>query len=126
MALPDVLDFHAASVRIARFMVVIALAGTVAALVVWGGKWAGGFLAGAGISGFNYRWLVRLVESLGGGRKAGASTVFLALRYLLLGGGAYVILRYTSISLPAVLAGLFVLTAAVFVEVVFELIYARK
>jgi len=126
MALPDALDFDAATVRISRFMAVIAVAGTVAALFVWGWKWAAGFLAGAAISGFNYRWLVGLVESLGGGRKASASTVFLALRYLILGGSAYVILRYTSISLPAVLAGLFVLTAAVFVEVVFELIYARK
>ena len=126
MALPDALDFDAAAIRISRFMAVIAIAGTVAALMVWGWKWAAGFLAGSAISGFNYRWLVRLVESLGGGRQARSSTVFLSLRYLLLGGVAYVILRYTSISLPAVLAGLFVLTAAVFVEVVFELIYARK
>jgi len=126
MALPDALDFEAASVRISRFMAVIAGAGTVAALLVWGWKWAAGFLAGSLISGFNYRWLVRLVESLGGGRRARSSAVFLALRYLLVGVGAYAILRYTSISLPAVLAGLFVLTAAVFVEVLFELIYARK
>jgi|SRR5215467_1264053 len=126
MALPDALDFDAAAIRISRFMAVIALAGTVAGLLVWGWRWGAGFLAGSAISGFNYRWLVRLVESLGGGRKARSSSVFLALRYFLLGGVAYVILRYTSISLPAVLTGLFVLTAAVFVEVVFELIYARK
>ena len=126
MALPDALDFDAAAVRISRFMVVIAAAGTVAALVIWGWKWSAGFLAGSLISGFNYRWLVRLVESLGGGRRARSSSVFLAFRYLILGAIAYAILRYTSISLPAVLAGLFVLTAAVFVEVLFELIYARK
>ena len=126
MALPDALDFDAAAVRIARFMFIIAAAGTVAALVIWGWKWAAGFLAGSLISGFNYRWLVRLVESLGGGRRSRTSGLFLVLRYLLVGAGAYVILRFTSISLAAVLAGLFVLTAAVFVEVLFELMYARK
>ncbi len=126
MALPDALDFDAAAVRISRFMMAIAAAGTVAAMLVWGWKWAAGFLAGSLISGFNYRWLVRLVESLGGGRRARSSSVFLVFRYLILGAMAYVILRYTSISLPAVLAGLFVLTAAVFVEVLFELVYARK
>jgi hypothetical protein len=43
-----------------------------------------------------------------------------------LGIGAYVIVRLTPISLTAVLAGLFVLTVAIFVEVVFEFVYARK
>ena len=126
MALPDQLDFESASARIARFMAVIAAAGTLGALAAWGWKWAAGFLAGALLSGFNFRWLARLIESLAGGRRARGSSVFLAFRFLLLGAGAYAILRFTSISLPAVLAGLFVFTAAVFVEVIFELVYARK
>jgi hypothetical protein len=50
----------------------------------------------------------------------------LGFRYLILGAGAYVILRLSKISLMAVLAGVFVLTAAVFVEVIFEIVYARK
>ena len=48
------------------------------------------------------------------------------MRYVLLGGGAYVILKYSAISLPAALAGLFVSVAAVIVEILFELAYARN
>ena len=48
------------------------------------------------------------------------------LRYLLLGCGAYVILRYSSISMAAALAGSFVSAAAVIVEILFELTYARN
>ena len=48
------------------------------------------------------------------------------LRSWLLGGTAYAILRYSPINLTAVIIGLFVLIGAVFVEVVFEIVYARK
>ena len=50
--------------------------------------------------------------------------MFLGLRYLLLGLGAYVILKFSEISLTAVLVGLFVSTAAVILEILIELIYA--
>ena len=53
--------------------------------------------------------------------------VFLGMRYLLLGGGLYVILKFTAISLPPTLAGLFLLVAAVMLEILFELaMYARN
>jgi hypothetical protein len=52
--------------------------------------------------------------------------VLLGLRYVLLGAGAYVILKYTAISLPAALAGLFVPVAAVLIEILIELAYARN
>ncbi|HEY2016724.1 MAG TPA: ATP synthase subunit I [Bryobacteraceae bacterium] len=124
MTVPDELTYERASERIERFMVAIAAIGTFASLIVGGWKWGAGFLVGSLISGLNFRWLRRLVDSLGG--EASRSSVFLAFRYLFLGGGAYVILRYSPISLTAVLTGLFVLTAAVFVEVIFEIVYARK
>jgi len=90
-----------------------------------------GFLLGSLISGLNFQWLRRLVESLGGRNisdrpRVSHRGVFLALRYLLLGGTAYAILRYSPISLTAVIIGLFVLIGAVFVEVAFEIVYARK
>jgi hypothetical protein len=50
----------------------------------------------------------------------------MGLRYLLLAAGAYVIVNFTSLSLPAALAGLFVPVAAVILEIVFELIYASS
>ena len=135
MAALDELTYERASERIGRFMVAIAALGTVVVFAVRGWTWAVGFLLGSLISGLNFRWLRRLVESLGGNTKdrhaqgaPGLShrSVFLALRYLLLGGAAYVILRYSPISLTAVIIGLFVLIGAVFVEVVFEIVYARK
>ena len=61
---------------------------------------------------------------MAGGRRR--RTVILAFRYLILGGGAYVILKLFLNQSAAVLAGVFVFTAAVFVEVVFEIVYARK
>jgi hypothetical protein len=120
----DAITYDRASERIGRFMVVIAGLGTIVALSAGGWQWGGGFLVGSLISGLNFRWLKRLVESLGGKRARGS--VVIAIRYLLLGAGAYVILRYSPISLTAVITGLFVLIAAVFAEVVFEIVYARK
>jgi hypothetical protein len=123
---PEPLSFERAAARIGRIMAIVAALGTGGAFALGGWKMGAGFLLGASISGLNYRWLHQLVESLGGGGRPRYRSVILGFRYLILGGGAYVILRLSPISLTAVLAGLFVLTAAVFVEVIFEIIYARK
>ncbi|MBZ5726280.1 MAG: ATP synthase subunit I [Acidobacteriia bacterium] len=126
MTTTDELTVARAARRIERFMAGIAAFGAVAAFVFRGWQWAAGFLFGALLSGLNFHWLKRLVESLGGEGRRARGSVFLAFRYLLLGGAAYVILKRSSVSLPAVLAGLFVATAAVFIEVIFEIAYARK
>jgi len=120
----DAPDFERASRRIARFLIWSAAVGTALAGAMGGWKWAAGFLVGAAAAWFNFRWLKRLVSALGGG--PAPSPVRLALRYFLLGGCAYVIVRFSWIPALAVIAGLFVLIAAVFVEVFFELVYARK
>ncbi len=125
-AIPDELDYERAAWRIGRNMAVISAAGTVAGVAAGGWRWGAGFLLGALISGFNYRWLKRMVDALGGQRPRRQRGYVLALRYLLLAAGAYAILRYSSISTPAVLTGLFVLTAAVIAETIFEIVYARK
>ena len=89
-----------------------------------GWAWGAGFALGSLISWLNFRWLKTLTEALGGAKRLHrASAVFLAFRYILLGGGAYVILRASPISLPGTLAGLFVSTAAVIGEILFELVY---
>jgi ATP synthase I chain len=123
---PDPLSFERAAARIGRILAVVAVLGTCGALVLGGWRTGAGFLLGAAISGLNYHWLHRLVESLGAGGHPRYRSVILGFRYLILGGGAYVIVRLSQIHLTAVLAGLFVLTAAVFVEVIFEVVYARK
>jgi hypothetical protein len=126
--LPEEIDYDRAAWRIGRNMAVIAAVGTAFAFLKGGWKWGAGFLLGAAISGLNYRWLRRLVEALGGQRQPTKRrrNILLVLRYLILAAGAYAIIRFSSISPPAVVLGLFVLTAAVFVETVFEIVYARK
>ena len=124
--MPDELSFERAAWRIGRIMMVIGSLGACVALVARGWRWGAGFLLGAAISGLNYHWLYKLVAGLGTGVQPRHRGVVLGFRYLILGGAAYVILRLSKISLMAVMAGVFVLTAAVFVEVVFEIVYARK
>jgi len=127
----DPVTYDRAVERIGRSMVAVAILGTALAWVAGGWRWGAGFLFGALISGLNFRWLRRLVESLGPAslqkpKKLTYRSVFLAFRYLLLAGAGYVILRLSEISLPAAITGLFVLVGAVFIEVVFEIVHARK
>ena len=88
-----------------------------------------GFALGSAISWINFRWLKHAVDSLSGKRAQRAPrprlAVLAAFRYLILGGAAYAILRYSSISLRATLAGLFVSVTAVIVEIFFEVVYGN-
>jgi len=102
-------------------------AGGAAAFTVWRGwTWGAGWLIGTAVSALNFRWLHRLVKAIGGESARPRKAVFLGMRYVLLGGGAYVILRFSAISLLAALSGLFVSVAAVVVEILVELAYARN
>jgi hypothetical protein len=125
MTAPDDEWFARAVGRIWKVMAALALAGTLGALCWRGWTWGAGFAAGAAISCLNFRWLKNLTDVLGGKPLRRGSALVLAFRYLLLGGGAYVILRYSPVSLAALLTGLFVSIAAVIIEVLFELLYAR-
>ncbi len=124
--LPDELDYERAAWRIGRNMAMIAAAGTVAAFAWRGWNWGAGFFLGSLVSWLNYRALRGLVETLGGMKRPRGRAVWIALRYMLLGTAAYAIVRFSSISPAAVIAGVFVLTVAVFAEAVFEIVYARK
>ena len=115
--------------RIFRVTLAIAAAGTMAALAWRGWRVGAGFALGAAISWINFRWLKHAVDSLSGKRAQRAPRPRLALlagfRYLILGAAAYAILRYSSISLRATLAGLFVSVTAVIVEIFFEVVYGN-
>ena len=119
------LDYDRAVGRLVRIMAALAVAGTLTALVRWGWKAGAGFLVGAVLSGLNFLALKRLIDRLAGA-SSGGRPILLGLRYFLLGGVAYVIVKLTPISLVAMLAGVFVFTAAVFVEAAIEIVYARK
>jgi hypothetical protein len=112
--------------RIWKLIWTIGAAGAVA-LVAWRGWWWGaGWVIGTAVSALNFRWLKQLVLAIGEEAAKPRKAVFLGLRYVLLGGGAYVILRFSAISLPAALSGLFVSVAAVIIEIILELAYARN
>jgi hypothetical protein len=111
--------------RIHRVTFAIAAAGVLGALA-WGGwTWGAGFAIGSGISWLNYSFLKQLAYSVGKPKTRKRIVVFAGLRYFIFGGGAYVILRLTRISTPALLLGLFVSVAAVIVEIIVQLAYAR-
>ncbi|HXM46041.1 MAG TPA: ATP synthase subunit I [Bryobacteraceae bacterium] len=124
---PEQAFYESALRRLTRGMAALTAAGCLACLILRGWRWGLGYLLGAAASCLNFRWLKRVVDSLGGtpGRRLSPKfAVLMGLRYLLLAAGGYVIVNFTSLSLPAALAGLLVPAAAVILEIVFELIYA--
>jgi hypothetical protein len=126
---PDDDFYERVTSRIFRVTLALAAAGTVAALAWRGWRVGAGFALGSAISWINFRWLKHAVDALGGkpAQRAPRSrlAVLAGFRYLLLGGAAYVILRFSSISLGAMLAGLFVSVTAVIVEIFFEVAYGN-
>jgi hypothetical protein len=122
------MDLDLAVGRISRLTLAITGAGAAIYFAMAGWRGGCGFLLGAIVSYLNFRWLKRTVNALGetaGGKPPRAwVAVVLGLRYLLLGLGAYAIVRFSEISLTAALVGLFVSTAAVILEILIELIYA--
>ncbi|HXG33800.1 MAG TPA: ATP synthase subunit I [Bryobacteraceae bacterium] len=123
----DEAAFDRAMRRLRAFMAALAVTGALAAAALRGWEWGIGFLAGALVSFLNFSWLHQLVASLGpGGRRPSRRLfAFLSLRYLLFGLAGYVIVRYFGLNLTAAILGLFVAAAAVIVEILYELVYAR-
>lgn len=126
---PDQLFYGRALARIQYLMMVLGGVGLAAAAIYGGWRWSAGYLLGAVASYVNFRWLKQIVSALS---DAAASkppsarvAVIFGLRYLLLGIGAYAILNFSTLSLAAAFAGLFVSVAAVILEILYELTYAR-
>lgn len=119
--------FDRALERIGKAMWAIGAGGLIAFAVWKGWRWGLGFALGAGASWLNFHWLKQVVDALGQKRPTRKRVAVLAgLRYALLGGAAYVIIQYSTVSVTAALAGLFVSVAAVIFEICFELVYARN
>ena len=126
---PEQAHFEAALRRMTAMMGGLSGAGCLVGWALRGWRWGIAYLLGAAASGLNFYWLKRVVDALSGASKTRPSPKFaivIGLRYLLLGAGAYVIVNFTSLSLRAALAGLFVPVAAVILEIIFELIYAAS
>jgi hypothetical protein len=96
--------------------------------LLWKGLPAGfGFTAGALGAWLSFHFLHQFVETLGSDERSPRKrlVVFLALRYLAFGVAGYVIVKYFKLNVSAILAGLLVSVAAVIVEILYELLYAR-
>ncbi len=115
-----------ALIRIVRIGIALAVIGAIYTLIARGPGIAAGFIAGSALSIFSFHTLRRLGEGLSPGPAPfrGSAAVF-GLRYVLIAGGAYVIVKLLGISMMPVLAGLFVSAAAVIVEILYELIFNK-
>jgi len=112
--------------RIYTFLGVLAAAGGAAFWIWKDWAWAGSFCLGAGATAVNFRWFHQLAYSIGPGeRPRKRLAVFLCVRYLLFAAAAYVIVKYFGVKVTALLVGLLVAGAAVMLEILYELIYAR-
>jgi hypothetical protein len=120
-------SYEQAVQRMIRFSLATGAAGALATLILWGPRVALGFLIGTALSFVNLRALTTVVNAVGGSATPSlrASAILLALRYLIFGGVIYVIVKVLKITPAAVLAGLLVTIAAVMLEALYELIYAR-
>lgn len=122
--------FYALAIaRIYRWMAACAAGGFATVLIWRGWRDAVGFAVGALFSAGMFRWFHGIAEAVGGGDAAVPSRGRLAwlgaLRYAIIGGGAYVIMEVLHISPAAIAGGLFVMVAAVVLEILFQLVYAR-
>lgn len=123
--------YAAAERRIEYLTVAIGIIASVAVAIHWGVKFGAGLAAGAALSWINYRWMKQGVNALAklstaqaGAEKARVppSVYFKFIgRYALLIVVAYVILRGFSLPAASVLAGFFVVVAAVIVELIGQL-----
>jgi len=113
--------------RIIRITAALGVIGTIAILIKLGLKPATGFLVGSIFALLNFHGLRRVVDGLSGRSNAGfkGSPVFWVFRYGLFFAIGYVIVNLLGISLMPILAGLFTLAAAILLEILYELTYAR-
>jgi hypothetical protein len=121
------LEFPGVAHRLAKIIAALAIIGSGLAGLRGGWTWAAGFLIGAVASYFNFRNIAGIVEQLGTPQSSGRLGAFawILFRLILLVAGAFVIIKLTRINIFAALAGLFVPAAAVVLEALFELTYAR-
>lgn len=87
-----------------------------------------GFLAGAAFSLITLRSWIRLSTSVGAGKAPSVRShgLFLALRYVLLGVGLYVIVNVLGITPVATIVGLLVSFAAVVLGILYESVVSKQ
>jgi hypothetical protein len=115
-------------VRIRSLTLILGVAGTVAVLLIRGPREAAGFLAGAAFSLISLRSWIRLTEAAAGRSSTPSARtygLFLALRYVFLAVGLYVIVRVLGITPVATIVGLLVSFAAVILGLLYESVISK-
>ncbi|MGE5644664.1 MAG: ATP synthase subunit I [Acidobacteriota bacterium] len=95
-------------------------------VALWAGWLAAlAFLLGAAGAYLNFSWLKQMVASLGPDAPPATKRVWVlfVIRYGLLAAGGYVIVKVFGMNGIAALAGLFVPVAAIFAEILYELVH---
>ncbi len=113
-----------AEARLPRWMIAVALLGTLAALLGGDARVAAGFALGSALAILNYHWLHQAIETLFDLRRPGIPkrvVLKFAVRYPLAFGGVYVFYRTGWLPFLPILAGLFVPVIAVLIEAVFQI-----
>ncbi|MBI3680159.1 MAG: ATP synthase subunit I [Acidobacteria bacterium] len=122
----DSFDPDRAIGRVRRLIWWLTGLGTAALLAAKGIAWGFGFLLGAAISGGSFHYLHRLVYAINapGAKKPRAwKAALMGLRYFLIGGILYAMIKLFGLNLVAVLCGLLVTAAAVLLEILYELLH---
>lgn len=130
------INYTAAEHRIEWLTVGLGVAAAAYSFAHWGWATGAGVAMGAGLAWLNFRWLKQGVGALV--RVSTAQTgmehprvprsVYVKFfgRYALMLGAAYVILSRSLLPVAAVLGGLFAVVAAVMIELMWELVRARR
>jgi hypothetical protein len=113
--------YDRATRRLDRGALVLAGIAVVGMAALQGWRGALGAAAGAGFSLLSLRRWKQIAGTLGSQSKARLRIRLLA-GYAVIGASLFVIIRYFGVSPASVIAGLFVSTAAVVVEIVYELL----
>jgi hypothetical protein len=122
------MEIDQAIARVPKWIIGLGLLGTGVAGRLGGVPYAGSFLTGAVAALLNFWLIERFVNRLGaaaiaGKAKAGPGRSFrMFIRFLFIGLGAFVILRFTGINVIAALCGFLVCPAAVIFEILYELL----
>lgn len=109
------------ALRTYRIIGILALLGTVVALLRWGGPAGLGFALGSAFSALNFRLWHGTVRRLGGAKSP--VTAMFGMRYIAFVLAGYAILKYFEANVLAALVGCFVAVTAVVLEILLELIY---
>ena len=109
--------------RARRLSVLVAAAGTLAALAWRGPREAAGFLLGAALSVLSLQSWIRIAALADGEQRRSAlgAGAFLALRFVLIGATVYVIVSFLGVTPAALIVGLLVSFAAVILELLYGL-----